>query len=152
MLRGGLGDRADRGDLGDPARRAVWRFRVVWCCSWGRRLYITLGAISHMGNDCSVDIRLLLAVLQRECEQMEAELLLLPPTPRHPHPRTHRLVPGAGLTARAGEWEVAWFAAGLPIAAPLGGTVRQGKGGEEGHMSGVQCACAAEDGATHPPP
>lgn len=81
---------------------------------------------------------------------MEAELLL--PPPAIPHPRTHLLVPGAGLTARAGEREVARFAARLPIAAPLGGTVRQGQGGGERRMSGVQRACAAGDGAIPPPP
>ena len=81
---------------------------------------------------------------------MEAVLLL--PPPAIPHPRTHLLVPGAGLTARAGEREVARFAARLPIAAPLGGTVRQGQGGGERHMSGVQRACAAGDGAIPPPP
>lgn len=81
---------------------------------------------------------------------MEAELLLPPST--IPHPRTHLLVPGAGLTARAGEREVARFAARLPIAAPLGGTVRQGQGGGERRMSGVQRACAAGDGAIPPYP
>lgn len=81
---------------------------------------------------------------------MEAELLLPPST--IPHPRTHLLVPGAGLTARAGEREVTRFAARLPIAAPLGGTVRQGQGGGERRMSGVQRACAAGDGAIPPYP
>lgn len=79
MLRGGQGDQGGRGDLGDPAGRAVWGFGVVWCLSWGGWLYVMLGTISHVGNDCSVDIRLLLAVLQREREQWRLSSSCPPP-------------------------------------------------------------------------